>query len=91
MEKIERRVFMKGAAVGTFVFAVSGGEVLLTAREARAQAIPLKVLTADEQAAWRRWEIRCCRERGTRVLRTMSISSSGWNPASASWWHARWE
>ena len=51
MEKIERRVFMKGAAVGTFVFAVSGGEVLLTAREARAQAIPLKVLTADEQAA----------------------------------------
>ena len=51
MEKIERRVFMKGVAVGALAFAVSEGQVLLTAREAHAQGIPLKVLTADEQAA----------------------------------------
>jgi hypothetical protein len=50
VEKIQRRVFVKGAAVGALAFAVTGGEVLLTAREARAQGLALKVLTAEEQA-----------------------------------------
>jgi hypothetical protein len=50
MEKIERRVFMKGAAVSALMFSVGGAEVLLTAQEARAQKIPLKLLTGNEQA-----------------------------------------
>jgi hypothetical protein len=51
MEGIDRRVFMKGAALGALAFSVGGAEVLLTAREARAQGVPLKVLTAEERAA----------------------------------------
>jgi hypothetical protein len=51
VEKIERRVFMKGAAVGALAFTVGGTEVFLTAREARAQDVPFKVLSADERAA----------------------------------------
>ncbi len=50
MERIERRVFIKGAAVGALGFTVGGAEVFLTAREARAQGVPLKVLTAYERA-----------------------------------------
>ena len=48
METIERRAFMQGAAVGTLAFTVGGVEVLLLPSEARAQKVPLKVLTADE-------------------------------------------
>jgi hypothetical protein len=50
MEKIKRRVFVKGAAVSALAFTVGGAQVLLTAREARAQGVPLKVLTPDERA-----------------------------------------
>ncbi len=49
--KIERRAFLKGAALSALVFTVGGTEVLLTPGEARAQGVPLKVLTADESAA----------------------------------------
>jgi len=38
MGSIERRVFMKGAAVGALACAVQGAQVLFTARETRAQA-----------------------------------------------------
>src|SRR5580658_10140740 len=48
MDEVERRAFMKGAAVGTFAFTVSGIEVLLTPRQARAQSVPLRTLTADQ-------------------------------------------
>src|ERR1700737_5575616 len=51
MDQLERRSFMKGAAVSALAFTVGGVEVLLTAREARAQNVPFKVLTSDESAA----------------------------------------
>jgi hypothetical protein len=51
VDQLERRTFMKGAAVSALAFTVGGAEVLLTAREARAQDVPLKVLTSDECAA----------------------------------------
>src|SRR4249920_3898212 len=48
MANIERRVFMTGAAIGALAFSVGGSEVLLTAREARAQGVPLRVLSAEQ-------------------------------------------
>ncbi|MCC6889736.1 MAG: gluconate 2-dehydrogenase subunit 3 family protein [Hyphomicrobiales bacterium] len=48
MDTVRRRAFMKGAAAGALVFTVGGAEVLLLPREARAQNIPFKVLTADD-------------------------------------------
>ena len=51
MISANRRLVMKGAALGALAYTVGGAEVLLSPREARAQSIPLKVLTADEQAA----------------------------------------
>ena len=48
MDTIERRAFMQGAAVGALAFTVGGIEVLLLPAEARAQGVPLNVLTADE-------------------------------------------
>ena len=50
MDEIERRAFMKGAALGTLAFTVGGTEVLLTPRQAHAQNIPLRTLTADQAA-----------------------------------------
>jgi gluconate 2-dehydrogenase subunit 3-like protein len=48
METIRRRTFVRGAAAGALVFTVGGADVLLLPSEARAQKVPLKVLTADE-------------------------------------------
>ncbi|SRR5258708_2095489 len=48
---IERRTFMKGAALSALTFTVGGAEVLLTPAEAHSQGVPLKVLGADEAAA----------------------------------------
>jgi Gluconate 2-dehydrogenase subunit 3 len=50
MDEMERRAFIKGAAVGTLAFTVGGVEVMLTPRQARAQGIPLRTLTADQAA-----------------------------------------
>jgi Gluconate 2-dehydrogenase subunit 3 len=50
MHDIERRAFVKGAAVGALAFTVGGAEVLLTPGAARAQGVPLKTLTAGEAA-----------------------------------------
>jgi hypothetical protein len=50
MNDIERRAFMKGAAVGALAFTVGGAEVMLTPRQARAQNVPLRTLTADQAA-----------------------------------------
>src|SRR5271157_2711932 len=50
MSSIERRVFMKGAALGALAFTVSGVEVMLTPSEARAQGVPLRTLTAEQAA-----------------------------------------
>jgi Gluconate 2-dehydrogenase subunit 3 len=50
MHDIERRAFMKGAAMGALAFTVGGAEVLLTPGAARAQGVPLRTLTADQAA-----------------------------------------
>jgi Gluconate 2-dehydrogenase subunit 3 len=50
MDDIQRRAFMKGAAIGAFAFTVGGAEVMLTPRRAHAQNIPLRTLTADQAA-----------------------------------------
>jgi hypothetical protein len=50
MDEIARRAFMKGAAIGTLAFTVGGAEVMLTPRQARAQRVPLRTLTADQAA-----------------------------------------
>jgi hypothetical protein len=48
MDEIERRAFMKGAAIGALVFTVGATEVMLTPRQARAQRLPLRTLNADQ-------------------------------------------
>jgi hypothetical protein len=48
MQEMERRAFMRGAAMGGLAFTVGGAEVLLTPAAARAQGVPLRTLTADQ-------------------------------------------
>ena len=48
MDKLNRRDFVKSAAIGTLAFTVGGAQVLLTAREARAQGVPFRLLKANE-------------------------------------------
>src|SRR5712691_9237040 len=48
MDEIERRVFLKGAAIGALAFTVGGTKVLLTPRAARAQGVPFRTLTPGE-------------------------------------------
>jgi len=48
MDHIERRSFMKAATIGALAFTVGGAQVLLTAREARAQNVPFRLLKANE-------------------------------------------
>jgi hypothetical protein len=48
MDDIARRAFIKGASIGALAFSVGGVDVLLTPREARAQGLAFKMLTADE-------------------------------------------
>lgn len=50
MDDIQRRACMKGAAIGTLAFTVGGAEVMLTPRQARAQGLALRTLTADQAA-----------------------------------------
>ena len=51
MTSVNRRRVLKGAALGALAYTVGGAEVLLSPREAHAQGLPLKVLTADERVA----------------------------------------
>ena len=48
MDDIARRAFIRGAGIGALAFTVGGAEVLLTAAQARAQGVPLRMLTPDE-------------------------------------------
>ena len=48
MEHIARRAFMRGAGIGALAFTVGGAEVLLTAAQARAQGVPLRMLKPEE-------------------------------------------
>ena len=50
MNEIARRNFVKRATFGALVFMVGGAEVLLTARQARAQSVPFRVLEPQEVA-----------------------------------------
>jgi hypothetical protein len=45
---MKRRDFVRGAAAGALAFTVGGAQVLLTAREARAQGVPFRLLKAEE-------------------------------------------
>jgi len=51
MQELERRAFMQGAAMGALAFTVGGAEVLLTAREARAQGVAMRTLNAEQTSA----------------------------------------
>jgi hypothetical protein len=48
MDAMERRVFLKGAGMGLLAFTVGGAEILMTPREARARAVPFRLLSGDE-------------------------------------------
>jgi hypothetical protein len=50
MDDIQRRAFMQGAGLGVLAFTVGGAEVMLTPRQARADNVPLRTLTADQAA-----------------------------------------
>ena len=50
MTEIARRDFVRTATLGALVFSVGGAEVLLTARQARAQGVPFRVLEPQEAA-----------------------------------------
>jgi hypothetical protein len=50
MDEMQRRAFMKGAAMGALAFTVGGTEVMLTPRQARAQNVALKTLNAGQAA-----------------------------------------
>jgi hypothetical protein len=51
MHAIERRAFVRGAAVGALAFSISGVEILLTPGAARAQGVPLRTLTTAQAQA----------------------------------------
>ena len=48
MDDIARRAFVRGAGIGALAFTVGGVEVLLTAAQARAQGVPLRMLKPEE-------------------------------------------
>jgi hypothetical protein len=48
MDAMERRVFLKGAGMGVLAFTVGGADVLMTPGQARAQAVPFRLLKARE-------------------------------------------
>jgi len=48
MDEIQRRAFMKGAAIGALAFTIGDADVMLTPRQARAQRVPFRTLTADQ-------------------------------------------
>jgi hypothetical protein len=50
MNDIQRRAFMQSAGLGALAFTVGGVEVMLTPRQARADNVPLRTLTADQAA-----------------------------------------
>ena len=51
MTYVQRRLVLKGTALGALAFTVGGTQMLLSPREARAQGVPLKVVSPDERAA----------------------------------------
>jgi hypothetical protein len=48
MDAMERRVFLKGASMGMLAFTVGGADILMTPGEARARAVPFRMLNGQE-------------------------------------------
>jgi hypothetical protein len=48
MDALERRVFLKGASMGLLAFTVGGVEILMSPGEARARAVPFRLLSGEE-------------------------------------------
>jgi Gluconate 2-dehydrogenase subunit 3 len=48
MDAMERRVFLKGASMGVLAFTVDGIDILMTSGEARAGAVPFRMLNGEE-------------------------------------------
>jgi gluconate 2-dehydrogenase subunit 3-like protein len=48
MDAMKRRVFLKGASMGVLAFTVDGIDILMTAGEARARAVPFRMLSGEE-------------------------------------------
>jgi hypothetical protein len=48
LDALERRVFLKGASMGVLAFTVAGIDILMTPGEARARAVPFRMLNGDE-------------------------------------------
>lgn len=48
MDAMERRVFLKAASMGVLAFTVGGVDVLMTPRQARARAVPFRMLNGEE-------------------------------------------
>src|SRR5438128_9104334 len=48
MHEMKRRDFIRGATLGALAFTAGGAPILLTAREARAQGVPFRLLNANE-------------------------------------------
>ena len=48
MSDMNRRAFVQSAGLGALAFTVGGVEMLLTPRQAHAQGVPLRILTAEE-------------------------------------------
>ena len=48
MEDVKRRAFMKAAGLGALAFTVNGATSMLTARQARAENVPFRLLKAPE-------------------------------------------
>lgn len=48
MDAMERRVFLKGASMGVLAFTVGGADILMTPSEARARAMPFRLLNGEE-------------------------------------------
>jgi len=51
MAEIQRRAFVKGAALGAFAFTVGGSTVMLTPARARAENVPFRLLNRAEADA----------------------------------------
>jgi hypothetical protein len=48
MDALQRRVFLKGASMGLLAFTVEGVDLLMTPGEARARAVPFRLLSGEE-------------------------------------------
>src|SRR5258708_5123347 len=48
MDAMERRVVLKGASMGMLAFTVGSADILMTPGEARARAVPFRMLNAEE-------------------------------------------